>query len=588
MAEERVERRLAAIMAADVVGYSRLMGADEAGTLAELKQLQADLISPTIAAYKGHIVKLMGDGALVEFASAVDAVECAVDIQGKMAERNANHLEDRQIEFRIGINIGDIIIDGDDIFGDGVNIAARLEGQAAAGGICISSDAYRQVAGKIACAFEDLGELTLKNIASPVRAYQVLLDDARGATSDAPKLPDKPSIAVLPFDNMSGDPEQEYFSDGITEDIITALSKFGWFFVIARNSSFVYKGQASDVKQVGRDLGVRYVLEGSVRKAGNRVRITAQLIEAETGNHLWAERYDRNLEDIFELQDEITQTISAAIEPELYSSEHNRALRKPTENLSAWDLFQRGVALFWRNDRASLESGIQLFHQATSIDPNFGQAYGYLAYGALLTLFLEWADDREASLRQGIADAQHALAIDRRDYFAQFALGRLNTLAGDHRAAVRALKTSVDINPNFALGYFGLEEAHVYDGDANMAIEYADKAMRLSPNDPQMWAMLHYKGSAYLKLRDLDQAIEFLEQALQYPNVQYPPIANLAAVYMLVDREKDAQRVLKRARQLEPNLTIGLMARIYGNSGDGPNKRGHRLLDALRKAGLPE
>ncbi|MCZ6591554.1 MAG: adenylate/guanylate cyclase domain-containing protein, partial [Alphaproteobacteria bacterium] len=319
MAEERVQRRLAAILAADVVGYSRLMGEDETGTLNALKMHRAEFVHPTVAEYRGRIVKLMGDGALVEFPSVVDAVECAVVVQRGMEERNAAIPDSRRITYRIGINLGDVIIDGDDIYGDGVNVAARLEGEADPGGICISGDAYRQVLGKIDFAFEDLGERTLKNIAEPVRIYQwsVGKSAAVGKTqpNQNPPLPDKPSIAVLPFENMSGDPEQEYFSDGITEDIITALSKFRWFFVIARNSTFVYKGQAIDIKQVGSELGVRYVLEGSVRKAGNRVRITAQLIEAETGNHLWAERYDRNLEDIFELQDEITDTISAAVEP---------------------------------------------------------------------------------------------------------------------------------------------------------------------------------------------------------------------------------------------------------------------------------
>ena len=412
--------------------------------------------------------------------------------------------------------------------------------------------------------------------------------------SESPKASDEEitatgqSIAVLPFVNISSDKEQEYFSDGITEDIITALSKFRWFFVIARNSSFTYKHRAINVKQMGRELGVRYVLEGSVRKAGDRVRITAQLIEAETGNHLWAERYDRNLEDIFELQDEITQTISAAIEPELFSSEHDRALRKPTGDLTAWDIFQQGVALLWKRDRANIESAIKLFRQAVDLDPNFGQASGYLAYAGYLLVILEWAEDRDAILHQGIADAQHAIAIDWRDYFAQLALGHLYTIAGDHLAAIRALETSVAINPNFALGYYGLAEAHVYAGDPNRAIEYADKSIRLSPNDPFMWAMLHYKASAYVRLRDYDQAIEIFEKACQFPHARYVPFATLAALYVLVGRGLDARKTLGNARRLEPNLSIGLMARIYSFSQKGASKRGHWLLDALRKAGLPD
>jgi len=380
MAEERVQRRLAAIMATDVVGYSRLMGADDTGTLAALKELREELIDPTIAEYQGRIVKLMGDGALVEFASAVDAVECAVIIQRNMADRTAHQGESERILFRIGINIGDIIIDGDDIYGDGVNVAARLEGEAAAGGICISSDAYRQVAGKIDCTFEDLGELTLKNITSPVRAYQVQLDSASASTSVVLKLPDKPSIAVLPFENMSGDPEQEYFADGIAEDIITGLSRFHWFFVIARNSSFTYKGSAVDVKQVARELGVQYVLEGSVRKGGNRVRITAQLIDALTGRHVWAERYDRDLDDIFAVQDEISEAITTTVSPAFISAEAQRAEHKPPDNLDAWDYCMRGNWYLSRRGKEDIAQARQLFEEALERDPNSCTALCGLAF----------------------------------------------------------------------------------------------------------------------------------------------------------------------------------------------------------------
>ncbi len=584
-----MKRRLAAILAADVVGYTRLMGKDEAGTLQRLTALREGILEPLIAEHTGRVVKLMGDGLLVEFASLVDAVGCAVAWQTAVEEHEAEQPEDDRLVFRIGVNLGEVLVEGEDIHGDGVNIAARLEGLAEPGGICLSGDAYRQVRGKIEVEFVDLGDHDLKNVAEPVRIYRIAGHEAKAVPAKAPlALPDKPSIAVLPFENMSGDPEQEYFSDGITEDIITALSKFRWFFVIARNSSFTYKHRAINVKQMGRELGVRYVLEGSVRKAGDRVRITAQLIEAETGNHLWAERYDRNLEDIFELQDEITQTISAAIEPELFSSEHDRALRKPTGDLTAWDIFQQGVALLWKRDRANIESAIKLFRQAVDLDPNFGQASGYLAYAGYLLLILEWAEDRDAILHHGIADAQHAIAIDWRDYFAQLALGHLYTIAGDHLAAIRALETSVAINPNFALGYYGLAEAHVYAGDPNRAIEYADKSIRLSPNDPFMWAMLHYKASAYVRLRDYDQAIEIFEKACQFPHARYVPFATLAALYVLVGRGLDARKTLENARRLEPNLSIGLMARIYSFSQKGASKRGHWLLDALRKAGLPD
>ena len=368
MAEARVERRLAAILAADVVGYSRLMGTDEEATLAALKACRRELIDPKIAEYRGRIVKTTGDGALVEFPSAVDAVRCAIEIQRAMAARNTAIPEDRRIEFRIGINVGDIIIDEGDIYGDGVNIAARVESLASPGEICLSDNAYQQIKGKLAFDVSDLGEQHLKNIAQPVRVYGVRLD----GTPERPALvlPDKPSIAVLPFQNMSGDPEQEYFADGISEDIITGLSKLRWFFVIARNSSFTYKGKAVDVKRVSRELGVRYVLEGSVRKGGNRVRITCQLIDATTGNHLWAERYDGDLTDIFTLQDEITKKVVAAIEPKLLEAEGIRSQSRSSEDLGAWEMVIHANSLFWRLTKTESLAAIATLSRSLSAIPN--------------------------------------------------------------------------------------------------------------------------------------------------------------------------------------------------------------------------
>jgi adenylate cyclase len=587
-----MERRLTAILAADVFGYTRLMGADEAGTLRHLTELRKEILEPLIAEHHGRVVKLMGDGLLVEFASVVETVACAMAWQETISEREADGGEDTRLQFRIGINLGDVIVEGDDIHGDGINIAARLESLAEPGGIWLSGDAYRQAKGKIEAEFEDLGERELKNVAEPVRIYRVATDSsdtpAAPQTKEPLPLPDKPSIAVLPFENMSGDPEQEYFADGITEDIITALSKFRWFFVIARNSTFVYKGQAVDIKKVGRELGVRYVLEGSVRKAANRVRISAQLIEAETGNHVWAERYDRSLEDIFELQDEITSTIAAAVEPELAGSERERAMRKPTEHLGAWDLFQRGVTLIWRQDRTSINAGSELIRQAIELDPNFGLAYSHLAFGALYLLLFEWVDDRDKVLRQGIVDAGKGIAIDQRDFFAYHALGRLNTIAGDHAAAVRALETCVSINPNFSLGYHGLAEAHVFSGDPEKAIAYADTAIRLSPNDPNMSNSLYYKASAYVRLDDFDRAIGIFEKACEFPAAQYVPFTTLAALYVLRGREAEGRKALQNALRLEPTLSIAVMKNVYGMSGDKPSSRAQRLLDALRAAGLAE
>ncbi len=591
MAGVGVERRLAAILCMDVVGYSRLMAVDEAGTLDRLKDLRAGVIDPLIESHNGRLVKLMGDGALVEYASVVDAVNCAMEVQKAVTANQAKAPESDRIEFRVGINLGDIIVEGDDIYGDGVNVAARIEGLAPPGGICISRTARDQVRDKLDVVLEDLGEIEVKNIPRPVRIFRVPVEPAAteiASENELLTLPDKPSIAVLPFDNMSGDPEQEYFSDGITEDIITALSKFRWFFVIARSSTFVYKGQAVDIKQVGRELGVRYVLEGSVRKAANRVRISAQLIEAETGNHVWAERYDRSLEDIFELQDEITSTIAAAVEPELAGSERQRSMRKPTEHLGAWDLFQRGMALIWRQDRTSINTGMALIRQAVELDPDFGQAHGHLAFGAGCLLFYEWADDRDDVLRQGIADAGKGIAIDHRDYFAYHALGRLNTMAGEHAAAIRALETCININPNFAMGYLGLAEAHVYRGDPKKAVAYADTAIRLSPNDPNMWDMMHYKASAYIRLDNFDRAIEIFEQVCEFPTAQYVSSATLAALYVIRGREAEGRKALRNARRLEPKLSIAIMKNVYGVSGERPGSRSQRLLDALRTVGLTE
>jgi adenylate cyclase len=383
MAEERLQRRLAAILAADVVGYSRLMRADEAGTLARLKSLRTELIDPRIAEYGGRIVKTTGDGILIEFPSAVDAVQHAVDVQAAVAQRNADVPPDRRMELRMGINVGDVIVDDDDLFGDGVNVAARLEGLAEPGGICVSGNAHEQVRYKLDLAFEDMGEQSVKNIDEPVRVYKIGAEGGERAQPAAAGelLPsDKPSIAVLPFDNLSGDPEQEYFSDGITEDIITALSRLRWFLIIARNSTFVYKGTAVDVKQVGRELGVEYVVEGSVRKAGNRVRISAQLIDGATGNNLWAENYDRELADIFDVQDEITQTVVATLEPKLVAAEGIRSQRRSSGDLNAWQLVMRAMSHFGKMTSKESQTAIALLEEAVQKFPNYGPAHSLLAF----------------------------------------------------------------------------------------------------------------------------------------------------------------------------------------------------------------
>ena len=591
MNEERTERRLAAILAADVVGYSRLMRSDEEDTLSRLKAIRHDLWGPKLAHYRGRVVKLMGDGALVEFSSVVDAVHAAVETQQSLAAHNAELPQDRRIDFRVGINMGDVVIDGEDIHGDGVNIAARLEALAPPGGVCISGNVHEQVRDRTDLPFRDMGEQEVKNIDRPVAVWQWMPDgspaDAAAGGNEPARLalPDKPSIAVLPFDNMSGDAEQEYFSDGITEDIITALSKYRWFFVTARNSTFTYKGSAVDIKQVGRELGVHYVLEGSVRKAGNRVRISAQLIEAESGNHIWAERYDRDMSDIFELQDEITRTISAAVEPELSSTERGRALTKPTENLGAWDLFQRGLAKIYQLDHAGILESQDLFRRAIALDADFGLAHGYLAFAEFGHLVFSRSDNPEETLRNGMAAANKAVSLDRRDHFAHFALGRLLAISGDHAAAIQELETSIALNPNFAQGYYSLGHAQMLMGDAAAAIENTDLAMRLSPNDPLLWAMIIYKASAHFMAGDLDEAAELAEQACRFPTVQYMAHLTRASFLAHAGRLEDARGALACARSLQPDLTI--------NSIDGPlgtmeASTFERLKEGLRMAGLTE
>jgi adenylate cyclase len=455
MAKARVERRLAAILAADVAGYSRLMGVDEEGTLAALKAYRRELIDPKIAEHRGRIVKTTGDGALVEFGSAVDAVRCAMEIQRALAERNAAIPEDRRIEFRIGINVGDIIIDDGDIYGDGVNIAARVESLAQPGAICLSDNAYQQIKGKLALDVSDMGEQQLKNIVQPMRVYGVRLDGA--PNRPALSLPDKPSIAVLPFQNISSDPEQEYFTDGMVEDIITGLSRIKWLFVIARNSTFTYKGRAVDVKKDGRDLGVRYVLEGSVRKAADRVRITGQLIDTATGAHVWAERYDRKSDDIFALQDEITLSVVGAIEPTLRLAEVERAKRKRPDSLDAYDLVLQALPDVYSRMPEQSKKALVLLERALALDPNYALAHACAAE-CHNTLFLRGGgheEDRTAAVRHaqiGITHGQDdALALT----LAGFSIGMEGH---DRAAAFAAFDAALAVSPSTALTYIPLSK----------------------------------------------------------------------------------------------------------------------------------
>ena len=464
MAEERLQRRLAAILSADVVGYSRLMGIDEAGTLARLKAMRRDLVDPLIAAHSGRTFKLMGDGALVEFGSAVDAVTCAIEVQKQVRERNAGGPEDSRIQFRIGINVGDIIVDGDDIYGDGVNVAARIQALADPGGIYISRGAAEQVRDKVPIKIETRGEQTVKNIARPIEVFCIIAEDRDAIVVainksethiQTPIVADKPSIAVLAFNNMSGDPEQEYFSDGISEDIITDLSKLSELHVIARNSTFNYKGKGIDVKQVGRDLGVRYVLEGSVRRAGNRVRVTGQLIDAANGAHIWADRFDRDLTDIFAVQDELTQKIIAALKVKLTPEKKDRLARKETIDVEAYNLFLRGREHAFLHTRSGNIEARNLLERAVTINSDFAAALAFIAFTHVIDYVNGWADLPERSLQTGLETAERAVRLDEEEPQAHFVVGVALLWSREHDRAIAEVERSIAIAPNFAEAHLG-------------------------------------------------------------------------------------------------------------------------------------
>lgn len=587
---ESVQRKLAAIVAADVVGYSRLMGADEAGTLASLKAHRAELIDASISGHGGRIIKTTGDGMLVEFPSVVAAVECCVEVQGGMTRRNADVASERAIRFRIGVHLGDVIVDGDDIFGDGVNVAARVEGLSEPNGLALSDDAYRQVRDRLKISWEDGGEHEVKNIVRPVHVWRWLADEnsqrpAGAELSGFLSLPDKPSIAVLPFDNMSGDPEQEYFSDGISEDIITALSKLHWLFVIARNSTFTYKGSAVDVTRVARELGVRYVLEGSVRKAANKVRITAQLIEGVSGSHVWAERYDRELDDIFALQDEITETIVARMDTELRGSEMERARRKPPANLGAWDLCQRGYWHYYKVTKEDSDAARDLFARAIERDPDLAAAHA----GIALTCFREFnqgfGDSSAERLAQGLAAGEQAVALDDKDGSTHFALGRVLLLTGQGDRAIAELEKSVALYPSFAHGYFGLGHTLSWYGRAAEGIPKLDLAMRLSPHDPSLWAMQTIRATCCNNVENYEEAAEWARKAINtHPN-QFWPHTHLAVALVGQDRLEMARAPLEAARRAKPDLSLSVVRRMLPHFHSAYIER---WIDALRQAGLPE
>jgi len=547
-------RRLAAILAADVAGYSRLMGVDEEGTHERLKALRRELLDPKIAEHHGRIVKTTGDGLLAEFPSAVDAVRCAVDVQQAMPERNAGAAADSRIELRIGINLGDVIVETDDLYGDGVNIAARIEALADAGGVFVSNTVHDQVRDRLPFVFEDLGEQQVKNITRPVRVYRVR-DAGAAKRQSAPAaavlpLPDKPSIAVLAFQNISGDPEQEYFADGMVEEIITALSRIRWLFVIARNSSFTYKGQAVDVKQVGRELGVRYVLEGSVRKAGGRVRITAQLIEAETDAHLWADRFDGSLDDIFELQDKVASSVAGVIEPALQAAEIRRSSERPTSDLTAYDLYLRALPVGMSGEKNGYIEALDLLGRSIERDPHYGPSLALAAVCHTAMWVSGWTHDPDASRREGVERARQALRYGGDDACtlarAAYALGHIGE---DIDAAIALVDRSLQINPSFAYGWQRSGWLRLWAGNPDLAISHLEAALRLNPRDPSPTTLMGI-GVGHFFARRLDEARSMLLRSLQEQPGWVPTSRFLAACYAHLGRLDEARAIVEQLRVL--------------------------------------
>jgi adenylate cyclase len=544
-------RRLAAILAADVAGYSRLIGVDEGGTLERLRALRHELLDPKIAEHRGRLVKTTGDGLLVEFSSVVDALRCAVDVQREMVGRNAGVSPDNRIELRIGINMGDIVVEDGDIFGDGVNVAARLEALAEPGGICVAARVQEDAAGKLDLVFEDIGEQQLKNITRPVRAYRVVAAAGWSMTraSSGPPLPDKPSIAVLPFANMSGDPEQEYFADGMVEEIITALSRIRWLFVIARNSSFTYKGQAIDVKRVGHELGVRYVLEGSVRKAGGLVRITAQLIDALSGTHLWADRFDGSLEDVFELQDKVASSVAGIIEPALQTAETARSANRPTNDLTAYDLYLRAYAMTLSSTRQVPEA-LRLLEQAIARDPRYGPALAWAAFCYVRLVIDGRSENREADGLRGADFARRALEVagDEPGTLANAAQA-LAYFGEDIGAMMALVDRALALNPNYARGWHISGYLRLLAGQPDIAIEHAEAALRLSPR-ARVGSSLGNIGYAHFASRRFDEAVPKLLLAIQEDPSAPPPYRVLAACYAHMGRLDDAREIVRRLRAI--------------------------------------
>jgi adenylate cyclase len=593
LAGERVERRLAAVLAADVAGYSRLMGRDEERTLANLKSFRKTLLDPAIATHRGRIVKTTGDGMLVEFASAVDAARCAVEVQRGMAGQNADVPQDLRIEFRIGIHVGDIIIDDNDIFGDGVNIAARLEGIAEPGGVCISDDAYRQIRGKIDIAFDDIGEQTLKNIAEPMRSWQIRLasETAPAIRSSPPPirvqdlaLPDKPSIVVLPFDNMSAEAGQDYLADGIVEAITAALSCIRSFFVIARSSAFTYKGRATNARDIGKQLGVAYLLEGSVQKAGNRLRIIVQLIETEGGAHVWSSRFDGAIDDFFDLEDRITEQVAGALQPSIRIAEIERSRRKRPQDLGSYDYTMRAMPHVWALEKEESAKALELLEKALAIDPEYPLALSLAGWCHAQRSVYNWADDIAVSQVMARSLAERAAEMSGDDPIILAILGAVHTFVRNYGTARVLLERAVTLDPNAAWAWTRLGWLENYADQPQKAIENFERALRLSPIDPMNFNNYVGIGSAHEVAQEYDMAAPFYRRALQErPNASWI-YRNLASSLSGAGRVEEARQAYTELMRSYPDLTISKYKQAMVFSLTALD----RMAENLQKLGLPD
>ncbi|MDA1101855.1 MAG: adenylate/guanylate cyclase domain-containing protein [Proteobacteria bacterium] len=592
-----MERRLTAIFAADVVGYSRLIRADEEGMLAALKTFRATIVDPKIAEHRGRIVKLMGDGMLAEFPSVVEAVRAALESQQAIADRNAGLPKEQWIECRVGVNLGDVVIDGDDIQGDGVNIAARLEVMAPPGGVCISGATYEQIRDRIEARFDDLGENEFKNISRPVRVWQwsplvpaatetteLEPAEARPPAEPALALPDKPSIAVLPFDNLSGDPAQEYFADGVVEALTAALSRIRAFFVIARNSAFVYKGKAKNAREIGRDLGVAYLLEGSVQRAGGRVRITVQLIETEGDSHIWAEKYDGSLDDIFDLQDQITEQVAGALQPSIRFAEIRRARRKPPQDMGAYDYAMRALSHVWMLEKDEATEALKLLSNALEIDPDYPLALALAAWCHAQSSVYNWVDDIDTAKAQALSLAERAANISTEDPLILTVLGTVHTFARNYGAARILLERAVALDPNAAWAYSRLGWLDTYADRPEEAQAYFQRALRLSPVDPMNFNNYVGIASALQVAGDDNAAADMFQRALDERQHAHWIHRNLAPALLGAGREREARKSFEAILAAYPDMTVKRFKEAMVFSPQVLDRIGAQLAEL----GLPE